>query len=160
MVTYVFSALALVTSLASLGVSVLTYRTAGPKVALVGHSFSLFPHEVWLQIKIVNAGKGEIDIDGATCDLLGPTVTVLPYRLKAAASHLIVFRAPPPAGLGRSGSVTVNVGLGNGQTLTSQVRMREFEQADLRRLQSNLQAPARQPIPPIPSWRPPSQEEL
>lgn len=157
MLTYVFSALALVTSLASLGVSVLTYRTAGPKVTLVGHRFSLLPHEVWLKVKIVNAGKGEIDIDGATCDLLGPTVTVLPYRLKAAASHLIVFRAPLPEGLGRSGSVTVNVGLGNGQNLTSQVRMTEVEQADLRRLRSSLQAPARWPIP---SWQPPSQEEL
>lgn len=157
MLVYVFSALALVTSVASLGVSILTYRTAGPKVTLLGHSFSLFPHEVWLQIKIVNAGKGEVDIDGATCDLLGPTVTALPYRLKAAASHLIVFRAPSPAGLGRSGSVTVNVGLGNGRNLTSQVRMTEIEQADLRRLQSNLQAPARQSFP---SWLPPSQEEL
>ncbi|MGH3697660.1 MAG: hypothetical protein ACRDRX_27390 [Pseudonocardiaceae bacterium] len=156
MLTYVLSVLALVTSMGSLGVSVLTYRTAGPKVTLTGHSFSFFPSEAWLQIKIVNSGKGEIDIDGATCDLLGPTVTVLPYRLKAAASHLIVFRAVLSAELIRSGSVTVNVGLDNGRNLISQVRMTEIEQADLRRLQ-----PAEnQSTLPIVSWLPPAQEEL
>lgn len=157
MLTYVFSALALLTSMASLGVSIVTYRTAGPKVALAGHGFSLFPHEVWLQVRIVNAGKGEVDIDGATCDLLGPTVTLLPHRLKAAASHLIVFRAPTPEGLGRSGSVTVNIGLGNGRNLTSQVRMTEIEQATLRQLWPNVRAPVSQPLS---SWLPLSQEEL
>jgi hypothetical protein len=49
--TYVFSGLALITSVTSLGVSVLTYRMAGPKVTLVGHSFSLIANEVWLQVK-------------------------------------------------------------------------------------------------------------
>jgi len=125
-------------------------------VTLAGHSFSFFPSEVWLQIKIVNSGKGEIDVDGATCDLLGPTVSVLPHRLKAAASHLIIFRAVPSAELIRSGSVTVNVGLGNGRNLISQVRMTEIEQANLRRLQT----PGSEPILPIASWLPPTQEEL
>jgi hypothetical protein len=158
--TYVFSGLALITGLTSLGLSILTYRMAGPRLTLVGQSFSFLANEVWLQIKIANAGKGEVDIDGATCDLLGPTVSTLPHRMKAASSHLIEFRAPLVAGLGRSGSVTVNVGLGNGRSLTSQVRMTEAEQADLRRRYSALQTHGRQSLPPTASWQPPSQEEL
>jgi hypothetical protein len=146
--------------MASLLVSILSYRTAGPKVTLLRHSFSLFPHEVLLQIKIANAGKGEVDIDGATCDLLGPTVTVLPHRLKAAASHVIVFRAPLHAGLGLTGSVTVNVGMGNGRNLTRQVRMTEDEQAEMRRLQPGAQLPALGAGPPAASWQPPTQEVL
>jgi len=94
LLTYVFSGLALITSLASLGLSVLTYRMAGPKLTLVGHSFSFLANEVLLQVKIANAGKGEVDIDGATCDVLGPTVSTLPHRMKAASSHLVDFRAP------------------------------------------------------------------
>jgi hypothetical protein len=153
--TYILSALALATSITSLGVSILTYRTAGPKVTLVGHSYSFLQSEVWLQVKVANSGKGEIDIDGATCDLLGPTVTALPYRLKAAASHIIVFRAPLSAALGRSGSTTITIGMGNGRNLTAQVRMTERQQAILR----SLQSPGGQP-PPAVSWQPPSQEEL
>lgn len=159
MLTYLFSGLALATSLASLTVSVLTYRMAGPKVALDSHSFTVLGNEVWLRLKIVNAGKGEIDIDGATCDLLGPTVTALPHRMKSASSHHVEFHAPVERSLGRAGSVTVNVGLGNGRTLTSQVRMTGIEQAELRRYLNALQSPASRSIPPT-RWLPPSQEEL
>jgi hypothetical protein len=149
-VTYVFSGLALVTSLASLCVSVLTYRMSGPKVAIDSHSFKL---------KMVNAGKGDIDIDGATCDLLGPTVTALPHRMKSASSHHVEFHGPAHRTLGRAGLVTVNVGLGNGRTLTSQVRMTGVEQAELRRYLSNVRGPAPHSLPPT-RWSPPSQEEL
>lgn len=156
MLTYVISALALATSMSSLIVSILNYRTAGPKVTLIGHSFSFFPQEVLLRIKIANIGKGEVDIDGATCDLLGPTSTVLPYRLKAAASHLVVFRAPLHTGLILAGSVTINVGMGNGRNLIRQVRMTEVEQAEL----SLLQFPTPGVIHPPTAWQPPSQEVL
>jgi hypothetical protein len=157
---YALSAVAVVTSFASFVVSVLSYRAAGPRVTLTRHSLSIRPYEVYLQVKIINSGMGEVDVDGATCDLLGPTVTVMPHRLKAAASHVIVFRAPPSAALGRSASVTVNVGLGNGRTLTSQVRLSEAEQADLRRVQSDLQTVGDRSIQPTQAWKPPTQEQL
>ena len=159
MLTYLFSGLALITSLALLWVSVLTYRMAGPKVALDSHSFTLLGNELWLKVKIVNAGKGEIDIDGATCDLLGSTVTALPHRMKSASSHSVEFHAPADRSLGRAGLVTVNIGLGNGRTLTAQVRMTGMEQAELRRYLSNVQGPAPRSLQSA-AWLPPSQEEL
>jgi len=156
--TYVFSALAFATSLGSLTVSILTYRTAGPKVALGSHNFSVFPSELWLQVKVLNTGKGEVDVDGASCDLLGPTVTALPHRLKPASSHVLQFRADLASVLGRVASVTVNIGLGNGRTLTAQVRIPEVEQAHIRRLLSSDQTGAAQPIDQ--AWPVPTQEEL
>lgn len=160
MVTYIFSGLALVTSLASLGVSVLTYRMAGPKVTLASQSFTVVSSELWLRIKVVNVGKGEIDIDGATCDLLGPTRTTLPHRMKSASSHVVEFRAPVREELNRAGSVTVNIGLGNGRSLTSQVRLGGAEQASIRRALSSIQGSAIPPGPPPSDWAPPTQEEL
>lgn len=148
----IVSALAFLTSATSLAVSILTYRTAGPKVGSAGHLFTFFPGEVWLQIRIVNSGKGEIDIDGATCDVLGSTSTVFPYRLKAAASYVVVFRRRLPIEGWHSGSATVSIGFGNGRNLIYQVRMTEKEQAVLRNLQSSI-APPR-------LWRAPSQDEL
>lgn len=159
MLTYVFSGLALATSLASLCVSVLTYRMAGPKVAVGSYSFALLGNEVWLKLKLVNAGKGEVDIDGATCDLLGPTVTALPHRMKSASSHHVEFRALAHQSLGRAGLATVNIGLGNGRTLISQVRMTGVEQAELRQYLNNPRGSAPKFLPPT-QWMPPSQEEL
>ena len=155
---YVFSGLALASSLASLSVSVLTYRMAGPRVTLDSQHFTVLGNEVWLRVKIVNVGKGEIDVDGATCDLLGSTVTTLPHRMKSASSHHIEFHAPASGILARSGSVTVNIGLGNGRTLTRQVRATGVEQAQLRRSLSGLQNDTRTNAPT--TWLPPIQEEL
>jgi hypothetical protein len=156
---YVLSAVAVVTSFASFVVSVLSFRAAGPRVTLTRHDLFIRPYEVYLQVKIINSGMGEVDVDGATCDLLGPTFTVMPHRLKAAASHVIGFRAPPSAALGRSASVTVNVGLGNGRTMTSQVRLSETEQADLRRVLFALQTVDDLPIQQTQAWKPPTQEQ-
>lgn len=160
MLTYVLSGLALLTSLASLGVSVLTYRMAGPRVTLDSHSFTVLGSEVWLRLKIVNAGKGEIDVDGATCDLLGPTVTLLSHRMKSASSHHLEFRAPVEPRLGRAGSVTVSIGLGNGRNLTSQVRMTGEEQAEVRGYLDRSMKPDWPPLPSAGDWHPPTQEEL
>ena len=158
-----FSSLALATSLCSLVVSIMTYRSAGPRVSVAAHAFSLRNGELWLEVRLANAGKGEVDLDGATCDLLGPTVTILSYRLKAAASHTLLFRGPIDQSLAQVGSATVNVGLGNGRSLVAQVRFTDDEQAALRlALQQLLPAPAiRPPTQGTPRlWLPPTQEEV
>jgi hypothetical protein len=156
----VLSVIAVVISLASLVVSYYTYRAAGPRVTMVRRSLAIQPFEVYLEVKVINSGLGEIDLDGASCDLLGPTVTVLPYRLKAAASHVIAFRSPPSTAMGRSASVTVYVGLGNGRTLTSVIRLSEIEQADLRRALVDLRAAERGGLKATQAWIPPTQEQV
>jgi hypothetical protein len=110
----------------------MTYRADRPRVSAITHLFSIHDDEIWLQVRLANAGKGEIDLDGATCDLMGPTVTVLPYRLKSAASHVLLFRAPLTQIFSRIGSVTLNVGLGDGRSLVSQVQLTDQEQAAFR----------------------------
>jgi hypothetical protein len=156
----VLSSIAVVISLASFAVSYFTYRAAGPRVTMVRQSLAIHPFEVYLQVKVINSGLGEVDLDGASCDLLGPTVTVLPHRLKAAASHIIAFRSPPSAAMDRSASATVYVGLGNGRTLTSVVRLSEIEQADLRRALLDLQAAERGVLKTTQAWTPPTQEQV
>lgn len=91
----ILSVVAVVISLGSLAVSFFTYRAAWPRVTVARHYLTIQPFEVYLQVKVINSGLGEIDVDGASCDLLGPTATVLPYRLKAAASHVVAFRSAP-----------------------------------------------------------------
>jgi hypothetical protein len=156
----VLSVIAVVISLGSFAVSVLTYRSAGPRITLSRHSLDIQPFEVYLQVKVVNSGLGEVDIDGASCDLLGSTVTSLPHRLKASASHVVAFRSPPSGAMNRSASVTVSVGLGNGRTVTSVVSLSETEQADLRRALLDLQTAQGSGRRALRPWTAPSQEEV
>jgi hypothetical protein len=156
----VLSAIAVVISLASFAISYFTYRAAGPRVTVVRRSLAIQPFEVYLEVKVVNSGLGEVDLDGASCDLLGPTVTVLPYRLKAAASHVIAFRSPPSSAMDRSASVTIYVGLGNGRTSTSVIRLSETEQATLRRALTDLRTAGRGGLRATQSWTPPTQEQV
>lgn len=160
MLASVLAVVAVVISLASLAVSYLTYRAAGPRVTMVRHHLAIQSFEVYLEVRVVNSGLGEVDIDGASCDVLGPTVTVLPYRLKAAASHVVAFRSAPSTAMARSASATVYVGLGNGRTLTSVVRLAESEQADLRRALLDLQAAERGTFEGTQAWEPPTQEQV
>jgi hypothetical protein len=60
----------------------------------------------------------------------------------------------------RSASVTVYVGLGNGRTLTSVIRLSEIEQADVRRALAQLRAPERDGLKATQAWTPPTQEQV
>lgn len=148
----------------SLLLSIMAYRSERPRVSVATHLFSIHDDEFWLQVRLANAGRGEIDLDGATCDLMGPTGTNLPYRLKAAASYLLLFRAPLSEVLTRTGSVTVNVGLGNGRSLVAQVQLTDEEQATLRTALQAILPLVRNTRPPTevpsPRWLPPTQEEV
>ncbi len=157
---YVLSSLALATSLASLVVSILNYRSSGPRIRVVSHTFAVRSGELWLEVKVANAGKAEVDLDGASCDVLGPTANTLPYRLKSAASHVLVFRAPIAAHSRRIGSATVNVGLGSGRTTTSQVRLTDAEQAALATAIAMAAIPRTDSAENPTIWYPPTQEQL
>jgi hypothetical protein len=155
----VLAVIAVVISLASLAVSYLTYRASWPRVTVVRHSLTIRPFEVYLEVKVINAGLGEVDLDGASCDLLGPAVTLLPHRLKAGASHVVAFRSEPTVAMDRSASVTVHTGLGNGRTLTSVIRLSESEQAELRTALLELQAAERGVLLATHAWAPPRETQ-
>jgi len=158
LLTEVISSLALSASVCSLVVSILTYKNAGPRVAVTSHTVIVRSGELWLEARLSNVGKGEIDVDGATCDLLGPTTTALPYRLKAASSHVLTFRSQVTPNLAWIGSVTLNVGLGNGRSLVQQLRLTDVEQAGVRRAVEMESTIYQQERPE--TWIPPTQEEI
>jgi len=56
----VFSGLALAMSAFSLVESIMSYRPAGPRVSVATHAFSWRNNELWLAVRLANAGKGEI----------------------------------------------------------------------------------------------------
>ena len=147
------SALALAVSLASLVVSILGHRASGPRVEIARHAFTVQDTELWLELRVANVGRGEINIDGATCDRLGSTTNALPFRLLAAASHPLHFRTPLTAALLGIGNVTVNVGLGTGRTLTKQLRLSDEQQALIRQATTSFASAGT-------VWYPRVQEEL
>lgn len=158
------SGFALVVSIGSLIVSIMTYRSEWPRVSVARHSITIHDDELWLQVQLVNAGKGEVDINGATCDLMGPCVSHMSYRLKAAASYDLMFRAPLTQGLARANGVTVNIGMGNGRSLVSQLQLTDHEQAAVRLALARIEAPARTSRrvaqPTRRHWLPPTQDEV
>lgn len=154
MLATTISAAALLISGLSLVVSLLGYRASGPRLTIVESRFSVKPEELWLEIRIANSGRGEITVEGATCDLLRSCATVLPHRLKGAESLTLTFREPLGASLARRSSATVTVGLGTGKVLVSQVRMTEDH---IREARAVLERAA---TPRPSAWQPPAQEVI
>ena len=67
MLSATLSGAAVAISLASFVISYFTYRGTGPRVAAVRHTLIIYPKEVYLQVKVINSGLGEVDIEGANC---------------------------------------------------------------------------------------------
>ena len=148
------SGLALMTSVLSLAVSILSHRAAGPKVKLLSHTFLVRGRELWLEVRVANAGRGEVGLDGASCDVLGPTLSLLPHRLRSGSSVVLTFRALLRRDLASVGGVTVSLGLGSGHSIVEQLRFTEREQLDLGVALVHPGWGVRG------KWIPPSQEEI
>jgi hypothetical protein len=157
----IISLVAAAISACSLAVSILTYRS---RVEVLGHEFEIRGTDLWLSVKVSNSGRGEVDIDGATCDALGATTTQLPYRLKSGSSQVLSFRAGLAPLVLTSGSVTVAVGLGTGRVLTAQLRMTDETTGQLRSMRDSLASGAGAPTPLLrgleSNWTPPRLEEV
>jgi hypothetical protein len=122
---------AAVVSLGSLVVSVLTYRASGPRVTVGAYEIANRAREWWLQIKVVNSGRSEVDIEAAWTNWLGATVSDLPHRMKGGSSKNLIFRGVlPPLQYGGS-VITVQIGLGSGRNILKQIRLNESEQGQL-----------------------------
>jgi hypothetical protein len=160
----IISLVAAAISACSLAVSILTYRSSGSRVEVLGHEFEIRGTDLWLSVKVSNSGRGEVDIDGATCDALGATTTQLPYRLKSGSSQVLSFRAGLAPLVLTSGSVTVAVGLGTGRVLTAQLRMTDETTGQLRSMRDSLASGAGAPTPLLrgleSNWTPPRLEEV
>lgn len=129
--TLVISTGAAVVSLGSLVVSVLTYRASGPRVAISDYDIANRGGEWWLQIRVVNSGRSEVDVEAAWTNWLGATVSDLPHRMKGGSSKNLVFKGLlPPLQYGGN-IITVQVGLGSGRNVLKQIRLNESQQGQL-----------------------------
>jgi hypothetical protein len=125
--TLALSAGALVVSVFALLVSLSANRTAGPLVSVTDFQLAFETDKWWLEVKVVNSGHSDIDLDGAWAGWFGATLTELPVRLASASSKPIVFRGtlPPTKYLGDP--LTVQIGLGNGKMAMKRIRLNESE---------------------------------
>jgi hypothetical protein len=119
------SGVATVVSIAALWVSIVANRAAGPRVSVSSSYLTAIDSDWWLRIKVTNSGRSEIDIDGAWAGWLGQTLTELPARLLGGSSKILTFRGklPPTQFLGST--LTVQIALGNGDTILRRVTLNE-----------------------------------
>lgn len=164
MESIIIASVAALISACSLVVSFLNYRSSGSRVYVVTHSFDVRGTDIWLSAKVANAGKTEVDLEGATCDALGPTTTQLPERLKSGSSLTLTFRAPLASATLVAGSVTLSVGLGTGRVLTAQLRLDDPARGLIRVVQERLNSGEVRAVLPLgrsqSQWTPPALEEL
>lgn len=125
----VVSLAALVVSIGSLSVAYMGYRSSGPRVVVTDHKLTARHGEFWLEVKVTNSGRSEIDIEGAWTEWLGAATTSLPFRLPAGSSKILLFQGKLPPVQYSRGSLTVRIGLGNAQTVLAAVRLSESDLA-------------------------------
>jgi hypothetical protein len=125
MIANLLAGAALVVSALSLAISIVSYRAGGPRIVLAANNLSNTSGEWWLEVRVANAGRGEVDLDGAWAGWLGATMTALPARLAGGSSKALVFRGklPPTQYLGNA--LTVQIGLGNGQIIMKRLKLDE-----------------------------------
>jgi hypothetical protein len=129
--TLAISAGAAVVSIGSLVVSTLTYRASGPRVSVSDFDIENRDGEWWLQIRVINSGRSEVDVEAAWTNWLGPTASDLPHRMKGGSSKNLIFKGVlPPLQYGGN-VITVQVGLGSGRNVLKQIRLNEFQQGQL-----------------------------
>jgi hypothetical protein len=127
MIANVLAGAALVVSVLSLVVSIAAHRAGGPRIVLATTKLSNMADEWWLEVRVANSGRSEVDLDGAWAGWLGSTITNLPARLAAGSSKALVFRGelPPTQYLGNA--LTIQIGLGSGQTILKRLKLDEIE---------------------------------
>jgi hypothetical protein len=126
-VSTAISGTATVVSLIALAVSIAANRSAGPRVSVLGSQLSGSGTDLWLQVKVCNSGRGEINLDGAWAGWLGATLTELPIRLRSGSSEVLVFRSSISPDTRIAGSLSIQIDLGNGETLMKRLALSETE---------------------------------
>lgn len=121
-VTIAISGGALAVSALSLTLSFMSYRAAGPRISIVDYRLTFDPQgECWLEVKVSNSGRSDVTLDGSWANWLGATVSTLPHRLTSGSSYSMMFRGRLPPNQFLGGSMTVQIGLGNGQSVLKRI---------------------------------------
>jgi hypothetical protein len=123
--TVIISALALVVSVCAALISYVNHLASGPRISVTNHKLSSRSGEYWLEIRIANSGRSDVAIEDGWCHWLGHCLTDLPKRLSAGSSQELIFRGVLPPPQYSSGSLAVYIGLGNGQTVISRIKLSE-----------------------------------
>lgn len=120
---------ALLVSALALFTSTSANKAAGPRVLVTNFKLVFQDRKWWLEIKIANSGHLDIDIDGAWAGVFGAALTDLPVRLANGSSKVIIFRTEgsPRDKFKLGSSLTIQISLGNGETLLKRIRLDEVE---------------------------------
>jgi hypothetical protein len=121
------SGVAAAVSVAALMVSVAANRVAGPRVSILSSKVSGAGADLWLTVKISNSGRSEIDIDGAWAGWFGQTTTSMPIPLRGGSSSSLTFISTFPEKGNVDISLSVQIDLGNGQTILKRLALSERE---------------------------------
>lgn len=121
------SSSALLISVLALLVTYANYRASGSRVRVTEHSLVSRDEEHWLRVRVVNAGRAEVDVEGVWAERFGATSTSLPQRLPGGSSLVLLFRSEPsPAP--SAAALTLRVRLGDGRELLNRLKLSETEQ--------------------------------
>jgi hypothetical protein len=123
------SGVAAAVSVAALTVSVAANRAAGPRVSILNSKLSGSGTDLWLNVKISNSGRSEIDVDGAWTGWFGPTTTTMPISLRGGSSAILTFIATFPDKGNLDIALSVQIELGNGQSMLKRLALSEREVA-------------------------------
>ncbi len=118
---------ALLVSLLAMLVAYANYRASGARIRITGHNLTIRNGEHWLQVRLVNSGRAEVDVEGAWTDRFGATSSTLPKRLAGGSSIVLLFRSPPSRAPS-SAALTVSVDLGDGRAVLKRLPLSESEQ--------------------------------
>lgn len=121
------SGVAALVSGAALMVSAAANRAAGPRVSILSSKMSGRGTDLWLTVKISNSGRSEIDVDGAWAGWLGQTNTEMPIRLLGGSSKTLVFISSALDIGSIDASFSIQIDLGNGQTILKRLTLNERE---------------------------------
>jgi hypothetical protein len=121
------SAVAAAVSIAALMISIAANRASGPRVSILSSKLSGTGPDLWLAVKISNSGRSEIDVDGAWAGWFGQTNTTMPIRLQGGSSKVLTFISTFPSKDNLDFTLSVQIELGNGQTMLKRLTLSERE---------------------------------
>jgi hypothetical protein len=98
---------------------------AGPVVSVADFQLAFHDEKWWLEVKVVNAGRADIDLDGAWAGWLGPALTEMPARLTSGSSATITFKGTLPPSQYLGDPLTIQIGMGDGSMLLKRIRLND-----------------------------------
>ncbi len=121
------SSLSFLVSLLALGINYLSYRASGARVRVSSHAIALREGVPWLQVRITNSGRAQIDIDSAWSSWFGSSLSTTPIPLAGGKTIYLIFRGTAPPAAHVRAPLTVSIVLGDGRTILKRIPLSESE---------------------------------